>query len=206
MIFASQCSGCHEPGPDVLCRRCRFTLAATGSVRVDGGIRAALPFDGLARDLVVALKFRRRRAVAGVLAAQMVHRLRLGDTPIDLVTWAPTSATRAGQRGFDQAELLARAIAKTLRVPCRRMLYRQHHSVPQTGQRRAQRLAGPGFRARPGHVPGHVLVVDDVVTTGSTLRAAAAALAGAGIQHVSLVAAAAAGSVPLGQRTMRMAS
>lgn len=193
MIFTSSCAGCHEPGPQ-LCRRCRFSLASSASVRVDGGIRAAVPFDGLARQLVLALKFRNRRSVAKVLASQMIQRLRLADAQIDVITWAPTSAARSGRRGFDQAELIARSIARELRVPCRRMLYRQHHSGPQAGQGRSARLATPHFRARPGFERVHALVVDDVVTTGSTLHAAGQALKQAGIGRVTLVAAAAAGA------------
>jgi len=205
MIFTSTCAGCHEPGPQ-LCRRCRFTLASASSVRVDGGIRAAVPFDGLARQLVLGLKFRNRRSVAKVLATQMIQRLRLSDGRIDVITWAPTSTTRAGKRGFDQAELIARAIAHELRIPCRRLLYRQHHSGPQSGQRRSGRLNTPRFRARVGFDQLHVLVVDDVVTTGATLHAAGQALAQAGIGRVSLVAAAAAGAQVLGpSTTMRLA-
>lgn len=192
MFFASSCANCNEPGPQ-LCRRCRFALASVPSVRLAGGVRAAMPFDGIARHLVVALKYRNRRAVAQVLARQLVVRLRPG--PVDVVTWAPTSARRAGQRGFDQAELLARAVARQLGVPCRRMLYRRHTpaaDAPQTGRTRWQRLLGPSFRARQVPPGLRVLVVDDVVTTGSTLAAAGASLRAAGVDHVQLVAVTAA--------------
>jgi ComF family protein len=151
------------------------------------GIAAAYSFEGLPRDLIVALKFRHRRAAATVLARQMVRRIPLQH--IDVVTWAPTSERRARRRGYDQAEVIARAVARQLGVPCRRLLYRAH-GTPQTGKSRADRLTGPAFRARRPRAGLSVLVVDDVVTTGATLLAAAQALRAAGVARVELVAAA----------------
>jgi predicted amidophosphoribosyltransferase len=191
-VFASSCASCRHPG-DVLCRACRFSLASSPAVAVSGDIRAAVSFDGAARSAILALKYGNRRALAAHLAQLMIRRLGLGapEAPrFDVVTWAPTSSARAGRRGFDQGELLARHIARELGVPCRRLLYRTHGPT-QTGRTRAERLDGPSFRARPARRPLRVLLVDDVVTTGSTLRAAAASLAAAGIGHVQLVAAAA---------------
>jgi predicted amidophosphoribosyltransferase len=159
------------------------------------GIRAAFPFEGVPRELIVALKFRHRRSAAGVLATQMVRRLRISD--VDLVTWAPTSARRVRRRGYDQAEVIARAVARQLGVPCRRLLYRAH-GAPQTGKSRADRLAGPSFRARRPRRDLAVLLVDDVVTTGATLRTAAGALRAAGVARVELVAAASAQLRPVG--------
>jgi competence protein ComFC len=158
-------------------------------LRSPAGIRAAFAFEGVPRELIVALKFRHHQSAAAVLAAQMVRRLRLEH--VDVVTWAPTSARRVRRRGYDQAEAIARAIARQLGVPCRRLLYRAHGG-PQTGKSRADRLAGPAFRARQPRSGLSVLVVDDVVTTGATLRTAAEALRSAGVAHVELVAAASA--------------
>ena len=188
MLLSVRCTSCGCPG-EALCHRCRFSLASAGRMQSPDGIRAAFPFEGVARDLIVALKFRHRRSAAGVLAAQMVRRLRLTD--IDVVTWAPTSARRVRSRGYDQAEAIAQAVARQLGVPCRRLLYRAH-GAPQTGKSRADRLVGPAFRARRPRHGLRVLVVDDVVTTGATLRTAAEALRAAGVARVELVAAASA--------------
>jgi len=185
MLLSSRCAACACPGP-ALCHRCRFSLASLAAKRSPDGIAAAFAFDGVARELIVALKFRQARSAAGVLAEHMVSRLGLDH--VDVVTWAPTSARRVRGRGYDQAEVIARAVARQLGVPCRRLLYRAH-GAPQTGKSRSDRLVGPSFRARTPRRGLAVLVVDDVVTTGATLRTAAQALRAAGVAHVELAAA-----------------
>ncbi len=207
MIFATLCAGCNQPGT-ILCNRCRFSLASASSQVSEIGIVAALPFEGVARQVVHGLKYRNRRQVARALARLMVRRARVG--MVDMVTWAPTSGARARSRGYDQAELLARAVAAELGVPCRRLLYRSH-GASQTGHTRAQRLQGPSFRARAGRAQLRVLLVDDVVTTGATLSAAREALLSAGVGTVHCLAAAATPSVrqslkPTRRRTAAMAS
>jgi predicted amidophosphoribosyltransferase len=193
--FTASCAGCNEPGT-TLCRRCRFSLASAATQVSTDGVLAALPFDGVARQVLHGLKYRNRRGVAHQLARLMVRRLHLGE--VDVVTWAPTSAPRARARGYDQSELLARAVARELGVPCRRLLYRSH-GEPQTGHTRAERLHGVSFRSRTlsrfgrqaQRRPSRVLLIDDVVTTGATLVAARAALLVAGFVSVVCAAAAA---------------
>jgi predicted amidophosphoribosyltransferase len=186
-LFSSVCAGCNQPG-EVLCHRCRFSLASAPAQLGDDGVRAALPFEGVARQVVLGLKYHNRRGAAAHLAKLMVARLHPGQ--VDVVTWAPTAPTRVRTRGYDQAELLARAVARQLGVPCRRLLYRAH-GTQQTGHTRAERLHGPSFRARPARRDVRVLLVDDVITTGATLRAAAEALRHAGVADVVCLAAAA---------------
>jgi ComF family protein len=186
-MLIKRCAGCSEPGPE-LCRRCRFALVTSPPVLTGSGVLAATEFSGLARDLVVGLKFRNRRHLARHLAEQLSRRL--DPTSIDVITWAPTSRSRARRRGYDQAELLARALAARWRKPCRRMLYRTHGAA-QTGRSRASRLHGPQFSARRVRHPPRVLVIDDVVTTGATLHAARTALLAAGARSVVLASVAA---------------
>ena len=176
MIFETRCAGCDKPGT-AICTTCRFALLGPPPRSASHGVIAAVPFTGRARNIVLGWKYRNRRAVSRHMAGLIVNRLiaERAHHDIDLVTWAPTSAKRRRERGFDQGELLARSVARQLRVPCRRLLDRKDSSA-QTGRTRAERLHGPTFAARPGLEGARVLVVDDVVTTGSTLGAAAAAL------------------------------
>ncbi len=149
---------------------------------------AVLAFSGPGRRLLLALKYGNAKPVVRSLAGAMARRARRHE--VDVVTWAPTSASRRRHRGYDQAEVLARAVARRLGVPCRGLLRRVDDGPPQTGRSRHERLAGPAFVARR-RVRGAVLVVDDVVTTGATLRAAEAALHRAGASAVHCLAAAA---------------
>lgn len=183
MLLPTRCPVCRRPGP-VPCAACCAALQPPPP----GPVPAVFAYEGVGRQLIAALKYRGARLAVGPFAAAMAALVP--DASVDVVTWAPTGAARRRRRGFDQAELLARATAHRLRVPCRRLLRRQRHSAPQTGAHRAARLAGPAF-AVTGRVPARVLVVDDVTTTGATLLSARAALLAAGATVVRLVAVAA---------------
>ncbi|BAN03152.1 ComF family protein [Ilumatobacter coccineus] len=190
MFFETRCAGCDKPG-SAICTTCRFALLGQAPHDHGDGIIAVLPFTGRVRSIVLGLKYRNRRAVTRHLAGLVVNRLveTRAHEGVDVVTWAPTSAQRRRERGFDQSELIARTVARQLGVPCRRLLDRSE-TGSQTGRSRAERLSGPGFAARPGLAGRNVLVVDDVVTTGATLRSARSALAEQGAE-ATLVAFAA---------------
>jgi ComF family protein len=190
MLLTTRCAGCDEPGAPI-CRTCRFALVARFHPSAPAGVLVAVPFTGRARDVLLGFKYRNRRAVAGHLAGLLVNRLAASNRRVDLVTWAPTGRSRRAARGFDQAELVARQVARQLGVPCRHLLDRESGSGPQTGSDRVTRLGGPSFRARPSVPARRILVIDDVVTTGATLDAAARALLTAGARDVVAAAVAA---------------
>jgi ComF family protein len=190
MILTTRCAGCDRPGA-ALCRTCRFALVGRVRPTAPPGVLVAAPYTGRVRDVLLGFKYRNRRAVARHLAGLVVNRVAASGVRVDVVTWAPTGARRRHQRGFDQAELVARHVARQLGVPCRRLLERRGPGGPQTGQDRRGRLHGPVFRAHPHVEPVRVLVVDDVVTTGATLASAATALRQAGAAEVVCAAVAA---------------
>jgi ComF family protein len=148
---------------------------------------AVLSYEGAGRDLVARLKYGNARSTLRWLAVQMASLVDPSD--VDVVTWVPTTTDRRARRGFDQAELLARAIARQLRRPCRRLLVRRA-GPPQTGRSLHERRAGPRLDATQAGQWQRVLLVDDVITTGTTVEIAARALRAKGVQRVHVVAAA----------------
>jgi ComF family protein len=193
MLFRQRCEAC-GCNARVLCVKCRTQLFAMAQPECDAAV-VAVAYEGIARRLILNLKYRNRRQVVAVLTELLAQRVMQSEpniaTVCDVVTWAPTNAARVRRRGVDQSELLARRLARVLDVPCRRLLIKTSTNV-QTGASREERLRGSVFSARKLGVNSHVMVVDDVVTTGTTLRCAADALRKAGVCQVTCVAVASA--------------
>lgn len=174
---------------DGLCLRCATSLPHAPDRTPPPGVdhaAALAAHAGGARQVVAALKYQQHRdalAVLGPALAALAGGLP-GDRP-DVVVWAATTTARRRRRGADQAELLALETARWLDRPCQGLLVRRPGAA-QSGRGRVERLDGPRYMAQ-GRVPPHVLVVDDVWTTGSTLAAAAAALRAAGAVRVDAV-------------------
>ena len=191
VLWPTRCAACGAPGPSPCAACVAWCRAAPGGAGppVPGldASRALLAYEGPARRLVTGLKYRNDRAALAWLAAGLAALI--DPPPGTVVTWAPTSARRRRRRGFDQAQLLAAAVARRWGVPCRALLARPGHGPPQTGAGAAERRRGPTLVARrPVRRP--VVLVDDVVTTGATLAAGARALRAAGAPWVAGVVAA----------------
>jgi len=143
-------------------------------------VRSSFLHAGSARELVIGLKFRGRREL-GRLAADLMTGA--GTIPPDaagcVIVPVPLCRTRLRQRGYNQAEEIGAALARAHGARMSRCLSREDRP-PQTGLSAAMRRSnvrgafGAGREAVPGGVP--ILLVDDVVTTGSTLSEAAAFL------------------------------
>ncbi len=177
---------------DGFCIDCERRLPRwRGPIEVEGcdAVVGACRFSDLARDLVHRLKYGRDThpgpAMADLLAGVCADDPRLG--VVDAVVPVPLSRRRLLTRGFNQAQFLADGVASRLvcaNLP--RLLRRIRHSRPQAGLPRDVRLANleGTFLGAPASWLRAVLVVDDVMTTGSTLREAARALKAAGARRV----------------------
>ncbi len=168
----------------------------------DISIAAAFEYAGVVRALILRLKRHRSVSVADLLARLALSRLGLEDWN-GVVTWAPTTASHLHVRGHDQARVLASAVGRRVGTRPRHLL-RRVGDASQTGASRRDRLQGPTFVGRPTFMSARqftlpILVIDDVVTTGATLRGACQSLSKVSAADVRCVAIAATPG-PMGAR------
>jgi ComF family protein len=189
LIAPPLCGGCGRPclGQEPICAGCGAAVASARGERAElagvGPVTWATRYDGAARGLVSALKFQGRLRLAAVLAQALAAALPAQPDAATIVA-VPAAPRRRRRRGFDPAELIAAALAAELELPLAAPL-RRADGPRQVGRPRVDRLATPPRVRALGPVVGAVLVVDDVLTTGATLRACAEALRAAGAIRIS---------------------
>jgi len=192
-VAAPTCSLCGEPilarkppqpGP-TLCPRCQ-----TRPLALDG-LRFVAYFEGPLRRAVHQLKYRGCRAVAPALGHLMAATFLADSFPCELLIPVPLHAQRLRERGYNQADLLARAVGAELAVPVRPAALARCRATRSQVELNAQerrdnvRAAFTVPPAAAGAIQGQATVlIDDVCTTGATLEACAAALRQAGARSV----------------------
>lgn len=174
----------------VLCNRCARRLAEAAPLEARGapGLDRAwssAAHEGVARELVSALKFRRLLPVAGAMA-ERIDRLAPVSLLSGTVVPVPTARLRSLGRGFDPAAEVAAALAARVDLPLSTCLRRTGGSR-QVGRRRAERVGWPPHVELRGEAPRSSLLIDDVLTTGATLSACARALHAGGAIRVAAI-------------------
>jgi ComF family protein len=153
--------------------------------------RSAAVYEGELRDAIHRLKFGGRRALANPLGDLALEQCGASlPAAIDALIPVPLARDRERERGFNQAELLARRIGRRAAVPTRpRWLTRRRPTRPQSDLSAAERRANvrDAFQASDRVAGRHVLLVDDVLTTGATLEACARALRAAGARRIGVL-------------------
>jgi len=205
VVFPPRCVGCDTFGA-LICETCAATMMPAAPPRCEvcwtllgesgacwrcvqsrpvfAGLRSAFVYEGVSRDAVLALKFRGLSSIAPVLAATMAEALEEWDPVVDAIVPVSLGGGRKRRRGYDQAELLGKELARVTGIRCETgALRRRTSTAPQTEQpdpsARRKNVAG-AFVDGPRPVSGRALLVDDVVTTGSTLDACARVLLASG--------------------------
>lgn len=193
LLFPPKCVFCgkllkEKDGP--VCRNCRNSLPETGKrqeIPLTTGCVAPFRYSGVVRESILRFKFGGRQHYAPVYGPMIASRLR--DCEADLVTFIPVSRRRKFARGYDQAELLARATAACLHLPCEGVLQKKHtrkQSKAKDAAARRANITGAFSLRRDADVRGkHILLIDDICTTGATLSEAALVLRAAGAKAVS---------------------
>lgn len=196
LVFPHVCSGCMSEKLDrhnILCMRCMDALPEThfeilpgnpvekrfwGRLQVE---QATAQFyftrESLIQHLMHQFKYKRNRDIGYYLGKIMGESIRKsGRFPVDALVPLPLFASREKKRGYNQSALLCEGMAESLKLPVLKdVIIRSHHTDTQTRKGRIDRwqnMEGKFELVNPRAIEGrHLLLVDDVITTGATLEA-----------------------------------
>lgn len=210
LLFPPRCLVCGEdgvPGRDLClacgaglpwqhaaCRRCALPLPGTDADGLCGACQrsnsplqstlAAFSYSAPVDGLLLRFKFHHDLSAGRLLSTLLLEAVRDAERPQAIVP-VPLHLSRLRQRGYDQAWELAKPVAHALQLPLCRGLHRRRSTQPQSeldASERKRNLRGAFIAV--GQLPAHVVLLDDVMTTGATLHAAALTLHRAGVQRV----------------------
>ena len=194
LFFPPRCAFCHTVGVHGVCQNCEKTLPRTPEPLCKdtsfGVCAAPLLYEGVVRESLLRFKFHGVQGAAegyGALLAQCVAEELGGE--FDLVTWVPVSRERERERGYDQAFLLARETAKHWDTKPVRLLRKTRDNAAQSGLSSAAERQGNVlgvYKAENTEMlkNARVLLIDDILTTGSTLGECVRVLKEAGAKSV----------------------
>ena len=174
-----------------LCTECQKNLNDLRLKHESGDLRSAWKYAGSAKALVTALKYNCNGDCAPVLAEGIADVIRHMPLPPDtILTWVTMPKKRMRDRGIDHGQELCRCVSRITGISMRQLLQRSAGSKTQRGLNKEQRLQNlqSAFTCKEP-ISGAVLLVDDVLTTGTTIRVCTQALLEGGASHVYTVTA-----------------
>lgn len=196
------CGGLLEKEALDLCRRCRVDAPwypnRKTKLQFLDSFAAVWYYEGSVRKSLLRYKFRNARSFAGAYGRLLAMKLQEGyPEGFDCLSWIPVSRLRRLRRGYDQVELLAKAVGRELGLVPVPLLTKVRHNRPQSrihgaAERRANVLGAYRVTSPEGLAGKRVLLLDDILTTGATAGEAGRVLLTAGAKevHCAVVAAA----------------
>lgn len=202
LIFPPRCVLCHtflRKNETDLCHSCRADAPETHN------LKRSIPFiakwtalwyyrDNV-RSSLHRFKFRNARGYADVYARLLSRKLLESDfiDAIDMITWSPVSFQRKFRRGYDQTQLLAKALSRELKIPLIKTMRKVRHTKKQSlikdASERKANISGAYRIRNPKLVSGkQILLLDDILTTGATASECARILLTAGAKNVYFAA------------------
>ncbi len=194
--------GLRTAGPAGVCGAC---LPHLFEQVIQPGLTALGRFDGPLAAVVRSLKYRGYTRLARPLGSELARQVKRRGWRPSAVTAVPLHPGRQSERGYNQAELLARSCADVLGIPFLQLLVRHRATKQQASLGTMQRHGNSSrafnlSQAAPKVLPARVLIVDDVLTTGNTVMACRRELLAAGCEQVYTAAVAVASPKPAPQR------
>lgn len=190
--FPSRCLLCGKVVrvSELFCTACREQCPTAPEVRRfslprEFCVYAALPYTGGFRKTLHALKFQGQKG-RGEAIGQLMASVLESPPPAELVTWVPMTPEKQLARGYNQSEALAKAAARALGLPALPVLTKVRETATQHELSREERIGNvQGAYTADRRAKGKtILLIDDIVTTGSTICACAKALYAAGAEQV----------------------
>ncbi len=200
LLYPKRCAFCHKliEGENPVCRECSkklpYALGIGQEQQLAHGIRCYSPlyYEGYVRDSLLRYKFHSAVGYAEVYAEFLSKCIDENEISCDSITWVPLSRRRLRSRGYDQARLLAEALARKCALPCGGSLRKLRNNPAQSrsgnAARRKANVSGIYAPLDEASVDGkRLLLVDDIVTTGATLLECAKELKSAGAKEVTCI-------------------
>ena len=203
LLFPPKCVLCRKllkNGEIDLCRDCRtetssYTNDKTHIQFLDSFV-AVWYYEKNVRNSLLRYKFYGARSYAASYGRLLAMRLQEENVSFDVLTWVPVSRLRKFRRGYDQVELLAKAVGRELGITPEPLLHKIRHNRPQSGlkdaSRRKANVLGAYRMKKDAQISGkRILLLDDILTTGATAGECARVLKTAGAKEVHCAAMAA---------------
>lgn len=204
LLFPPKCVLCRKllkNGEQDLCRECREEAPCYPNRKISlqflDSFAAVWYYEKNVRKSLLRYKFYGARSYAKNYGRLLAMKVLETDLQFDVLTWVPVSRLRKFRRGYDQVELLAKAVGKELGITPVPLLRKIRHNRPQSGisdaAKRKANVLGAYRLVESGAVSGkRILLLDDILTTGATAGEAARVLKTAGAKEVHCAAIAAA--------------
>lgn len=194
--FCLRC-GRHKVGIGDYCGECsQFSLSFDEA-------RSAVNYDGCAKSVIWRLKYGSARYLTNIMSQYLLDVVLLSDWHFDCFTFVPMHVKREKKRGYNQAQELAQALADRTTLPCTPLLSKTKSTINQAKLNRQQRMENLiGAFSTIAQPPDHVVLVDDVMTTGSTANECSKVLKAAGAKVVYVLTFASVPEHPLTEKSI----
>ncbi|MFC1495872.1 ComF family protein [Candidatus Margulisiibacteriota bacterium] len=192
LIFPPKCETCFTFVNEPICKKC---LSKISYLKPAAFINAVGEYEGVLKKSIKRFKFKKRGRLAKPLSLLMSNYINhhLWKKSIDLLIPVPLHEKRLQERGFNQSELLCLNITKTLNLPTvAGVLFRKKNTHPQFDLKKRERyhnIKGAfEIKGSPLIKEKNILLIDDILTTGSTVRECTSELKSAGAKSVQILA------------------